>query len=79
MDTEKPFPAVEMALRWIDGGEYSSLWEYNKLQSSWAPLFKGRLALTRDKILVRVSFSFVQKRFSDKFLCFILELPITKV
>ena len=27
MDTEKPFPAVEMAVRWIDGREYSSLWE----------------------------------------------------
>ena len=68
MDTEKPFPAVEMALRWIDGGEYSSLWEYNKLQSlSWAPLFEGRLALRRGKILVRVSFSIV---FSDKFLSF---------
>ena len=63
MDTAKPFPAVEMALRWIDGGEYSSLWEYNKLQSSWALLFEGRLALTGGKILVRVSFSFVQKHF----------------
>ena len=67
MDSEKLFPAVEMALRWIYGGEYSSLWEYNKLQSSWAPLFEGRLALTGGKVLVRGSKAFSRISFSAFF------------
>ena len=42
----------------------------NSILDSRYQLFEGRLALTRGQILIRVSYSFIQKDFLGSFLCF---------